>query len=284
MAEYEAIPCLLSMKAELQQPTRPDADLRTDPQPDPQRPPRWGADRRLEFIDWRLRWEGRINRSDLTAFFGISVPQASLDMGRYQDLAAGNAVYDRRARTYIAGESFTPLYPGNDAGRYLTELLALATKVLPSELSFSGWSPPTGQVPSAGRTVPVEVLVPVLTAVREGRQLTLLYQSMAAEAPMSRQVSPHALAFDGFRWHLRAWCHRREAFRDFGLARMLTARVGESAMAGADRDLAWQRLVPLVLGPNPALSPAAQRVIELDYGMETGKVTSVAARPCSSTA
>ena len=69
---------------------------------------KWGQDRRLEFIDVRLRWDGRINRSDLTTFFGISVPQASLDIARYVELAPDNAVYDRSARVYLAGERGKP--------------------------------------------------------------------------------------------------------------------------------------------------------------------------------
>ena len=43
----------------------------------PAEPLRWGTERRLEFIDFRLYWEGRVNRADLTREFGISVPQAS---------------------------------------------------------------------------------------------------------------------------------------------------------------------------------------------------------------
>ncbi|MES2390903.1 MAG: hypothetical protein V4555_04635, partial [Acidobacteriota bacterium] len=42
-------------------------------------PARWGQERRLEFIEFRLQWEGRVNRSDLVNYFSISVPQASLD-------------------------------------------------------------------------------------------------------------------------------------------------------------------------------------------------------------
>ena len=30
----------------------------------------WGQDRRLEFIDFRLLWEGRLNRADITTFSG----------------------------------------------------------------------------------------------------------------------------------------------------------------------------------------------------------------------
>ena len=32
---------------------------------------RWGAERRLEFIDFRLQWEGTINRGELVNFLGF---------------------------------------------------------------------------------------------------------------------------------------------------------------------------------------------------------------------
>ena len=38
---------------------------------------RWGVAQRLEFIEFRLFWEGRVNRSDLMEQFGLSVNQAS---------------------------------------------------------------------------------------------------------------------------------------------------------------------------------------------------------------
>ena len=233
---------------------------------------RWGRDRRLAFIDWRLRWDGRINRADLTAFFGISVPQASLDIARYLELAPANAVYDRSARVYVTGEAFKPLFPGNGPGHYLSELMALATGVLPAQSSFIGWTPPVGLVPAPGRVVPLAVLGPVLTALRERRRLRLRYQSMAAAEPAEREVSAHALAQDGFRWHLRAWCHGRQAFRDFVLARVLRATLGEPTSIRAEDDQAWQHEVILALGPHPALPAAARRVIELDYGMANGRV------------
>lgn len=36
---------------------------------------RWGVAQRLEFIEFRLFWEGRVNRSDLMEQFGLSVNQ-----------------------------------------------------------------------------------------------------------------------------------------------------------------------------------------------------------------
>ena len=38
---------------------------------------KWGVARRLEFIEFRLYWEGGVNRSDIVEAFRVSVPQAS---------------------------------------------------------------------------------------------------------------------------------------------------------------------------------------------------------------
>jgi hypothetical protein len=41
---------------------------------------RWGVEQRLEFIEFRLFWEGHVNRRDLMDQFGVSVNQASTDL------------------------------------------------------------------------------------------------------------------------------------------------------------------------------------------------------------
>ena len=60
----------------------------------------WSVERRLEFIEFRLFWEGGVNRADLIDAFGISVPQASKDLSLYQERAPGNVVYDKSAKRY----------------------------------------------------------------------------------------------------------------------------------------------------------------------------------------
>jgi predicted DNA-binding transcriptional regulator YafY len=233
---------------------------------------RWGQDRRLEFIDFRLRWDGRINRSDLMAFFGISVPQASLDIARYLDLAPANAVYDRSSKVYLATERFTPLFPANQPERYLNELLARTTGVLQPELSFLGWAPPVAAVPSPSRALPVDTLVALLSAIRKSTAVSIIYQSMSSTEPAQRTIAPHALGHDGFRWHVRAYCHKRSAFADFVIPRILSIETAQKPGTDGSEDEAWHRQVRLVLAPNPELSEAHKRVIELDYGMANGEV------------
>jgi hypothetical protein len=234
---------------------------------------RWSQERRLEFIDFRLRWDGRLNRSDLMDFFGISVPQASLDISRYTGLAPDNLVYDRSARVYVASDGFNPLYASSDESRYLNELLAHAPGIDSEPGCFLAWAPPVATVPSPGRTLRIDVLVALHKAIREGCAMRVLYQSMTRPQPTSRTLSPHALAHDGFRWHVRAYCHTRKQFRDFVIARMLEVKGYEATTAGkAEVDQEWQTIVPLVLVPHPRLSESHKRAIELDFGMKNGQV------------
>ena len=242
----------------------------TSPDSQPKPSPRWGQDRRLAFIDFRLRWDGRLNRSDLTDFFGISVPQASLDIARYTELAPQNLIYDRRSRVYQATADFQPLYTATHPQQYLNELLASVTGVLEPEASFIGWQPPVGNVPHPGRGVAAETLFALLKAIREASGLKIVYQSMTRLEPATRTISPHAFAHDGFRWHVRAFCHSRETFRDFVLGRILDIQGIEPVGGTACEDKEWNTLLPLVLAPNPELSAGKRRAIELDYGMSDG--------------
>jgi predicted DNA-binding transcriptional regulator YafY len=233
---------------------------------------RWGQDRRLEFIDFRLQWDGRLNRSDVTDFFGISVPQASLDIARYLELRPGNMEYDRSSRVYLATSNFTPVFPVSHPSRYLNELLATATGVLPRDATFVGWWPSVGMSAVPARVPDVQVLVALLRAIRERVGLRIVYQSMSRTEPTSRAVTPHALAHDGFRWHVRAYCHDGRRFLDFVIGRILQVDGEEPPGPGGDEDAEWQTTVTLTLVANPLLSEAGRRVIELDYGMDNGQV------------
>lgn len=235
-------------------------------------PVKWGQERRLEFIDFRLRWDGRLNRSDLIDFFGVSTPQASLDIARYSEVAPNNLVYDRSARVYLAGPEFNPVFVTGNPSRYLNDLLATACGLVEHQASFIGWYPSVATVPTPGRVMSADTLAALLRAMREGSALRLVYQSMTSIEPGERLLSPHALAHDGFRWHVRAFCHLRQQFRDFVIARILEITGSEPASASPELDTEWHTPVRLVLAPHPGLAEGHRRVIELDYGMANGEV------------
>jgi hypothetical protein len=153
----------------------------------------WGLESRLQFIDFRLRWERRINRMDLTEHFGISVPQASLDIAKYTELAPSNLTYDRSSKTYTAAPSFHPLYQRSSAQRYLAELLATKMGVVEPTASFIGSVPETDWAPSPWRTINERTVEAVVRAIRQQEAIWVSYQSMTSLDESVRLLSPHAL-------------------------------------------------------------------------------------------
>jgi predicted DNA-binding transcriptional regulator YafY len=232
----------------------------------------WGQERRLEFIDFRLYWEGRVNRSDLVNFFGVSVPQASLDLAKYQELAPQNAIYDRTEKAYVASEVFKPIIAASSAHAYLNQVLGLELGILQPNSSFLGSPPSASAVSDPSRSVIPSTLRAVLQAIRSRRTLEIKYQSMSRPLPTARTISPHAIAFDGFRWHIRAFCHERRDFLDFLFARVLEIVPGDSSPIDPSTDLVWQREVEVIILPHPALTEGQRRAIELDYGMDGGQL------------
>ncbi len=234
---------------------------------------RWGQDRRLEFIDVRLQFDGRINRGDLIKFFDISTPQASADLGQYQVLAPANMRYDPSGRMYIALPEFQPLFGGKAAIGYLDEIHRLARKVVEPAESFVGFVPPTGVVKTPARAIEADEVAIIVRAIRDQSPLRVKYQSMNHPAPINYVISPHALGFDGLRWHVRAWCHARKLFRDFAIGRLeIEGPDHEVSAIDPKLDVGWTTIVSVVLVPHPNLSSHQRKIVIRDYGMSQGRL------------
>jgi hypothetical protein len=252
-----------------------DRLTRLIPMPPPEildNPAPWGAERRLEFIDFRLRWERTVNRSDLVEFFRISPQQASADLARYAELAPGNLEYDKSLKVYRATAKFKPATARHDAQSYLDELAALSSGGLSPAASFIGWQPACDIVRYPARPIGLDTLLRLLWAIRDGEELKVSYQSMRRPSPSLRWIAPHALASDGQRWHVRAWCHENGDFRDFVISRIQGVQDRrETAVSGAD-DEPWHTRVDIVVAPRAGLTDGQRRAIEVDFGMSRGRL------------
>ena len=102
---------------------------------------KWSAQRRLQFLEFRLFWQGGLNRRDLKEQFGISDQQASADIGAYQETAPGNCQYDRNAKVYVPGPQFTPVFGPPEAQTYLNELRSIDYGITTQEESWIGRVP-----------------------------------------------------------------------------------------------------------------------------------------------
>lgn len=232
---------------------------------------RWGVAQRLEFIEFRLFWEGRVNRSDLMEQFGLSVNQASADLNRYIGVVPDNMVYDKSARTYVRGPDFAPHFLKPDASRYLAQLRSLADGIMDSDDTWIAELPSYDAAPTPTRGVNPVILRSVVGAIRRSEAIEVKYQSLSRPAPTWRWIAPHAIGFDGFRWHTRAFCKTDEAFKDFLLSRIISTRSVEASEVTGAADADWQEHVTLEICPHPKLSEDQKKVIALDYGMRDGK-------------
>jgi hypothetical protein len=233
---------------------------------------RWGLERRLEFIDFRLLWEGRVNRSDLTSYFGISVPQASADFARYQELAPSNMVYDKQLRTYVSEPSFQPVIEALNAYSFLNAIRQVDGQMLAKSSTFLGWIPPYWIVRTPNRHVDIAILRSSLQAIRTNTRLKIDYQSRHRPSPTQRSISPHAIGFDGVRWHLRAFCYEHEDFRDFVISRVTAAETSLELGIDPSGDSSWHAELSVVIAPAPHLPIGERKAVELDYAMIDGRL------------
>ena len=234
---------------------------------------RWGVEKRLEFIEFRLFWDGGINRSDITSFFGVSVPQASKDLSHYREMASDNVRYDLSEKRYFATKEFRPRFLEPDADRYLT-LLTFATDPSFREHNWLTSPPDADTMPIPHRRVDVDVLREILSAVRKPASIEVLYQSMSKRHPdpIWRWITPHAFGSDGLRWHVRAFCHIDRKFKDFLVSRCFKTRNMDEPGAQAKDDNDWSEFFDVVLSPNPNFGENQRKVIAQDYGMQDGSV------------
>ena len=232
---------------------------------------RWGVEQRLEFIEFRLFWEGHVNRGDLMSAFGVSVNQASTDLNRYIGMAPENMQYDKSARAYVRGAAFAPLYLKPDASRYLSQLRSVADGILDRADAWIGQFPSYDAAPTPGRGVNAKTLRSVIAAIRRSEAIEVKYQSLSRPEPRWRWIAPHAVGFDGFRWHTRAFCLTDQSFKDFLLSRIIETRGTKPSEAEPEADSDWNEQVTLEIGPHPELSDTQQKVIALDYGMRSGR-------------
>jgi hypothetical protein len=230
----------------------------------------WSTRKRLHYLEFKLFWEGRANRGDLTAEFGISIPQASVDITRYQELAPQNICYNPRAKYYITTEVFNPIIIKPTAEAYFTEVTS-ASSIESKASSIDNY---VGFVPSPSRIVDVSVLRIIVQSIKNNRKIAVDYRSLKnPQAGNTRWITPHAFGSDGFRWHVRAYCHTENKFKDYVLGRIASVFDSADTEVDSKSDRQWINSIDVIIGPNPSLNNDQMNLIAMDYGMTDQRLT-----------
>lgn len=248
----------------------PDNIKKAGRKPTPQGTIKWDIKRRFEFIEFHVFWEGPLKRAHLTKNYGISTVQASKDIKTYKSLAPENLLFNSSTKTYSSSETFAPLFINTDPSAYLSNLMAKKSGFFSVEVSIPHFFPKSDIVPSPYRKINPATLRSVILAIKNHLDIEIQYQSMSSPNPIWRWITPHALNFDGHRWHIRCFCHMSKVFKDFLIARIINLGDQKASNVDPKKDLSWSEEINVKIGPHPDLSDGQKSIIEYDYDMQDG--------------
>jgi hypothetical protein len=228
----------------------------------------WSTQKRLQFLEFKLYWEGRVNRGDLTAEFGISIPQASVDFTKYQEMAPQNISYNASAKYYEPTETLSPKFIELSADAYFSTILCS-----PTENIATRGSDYVATVPNPSRIIDLNVLRTLVQSIKYKHVVSVDYRSFNNPQPgNTRLISPHAFGTDGSRWHVRAYCHESNLFKDFVLGRIASTSTTSDSDVDVNNDRKWFDYIDVIIGPNPKLIDAQKNIVAMDYGMTDFKL------------
>jgi len=220
---------------------------------------------RLFHIDFKLRFLGMVNRSDLVDRFGIKAAAATRDLALYRDLAPRNLVYDNKAKSYINSDHFKPLFEcqGSQA------LSALCYGLGDDQVAGSIALVPV-ESPVQLNFPKLDVLAAITRAIHQKKALKIAYQSLSSGLSQ-REIVPFALVDNRLRWHVRAYDRLRVRFTDFVLNRIGKTEPSDGVPAVGETkeaDIQWNRIVEMHIVPHPNLKHPETIVTE--YNMKNG--------------
>jgi len=236
----------------------------------PSPPLRWGVQRRLEFIDFRLFWYGRFTRKAVTDYFGISAQQASADIQEYRRRAPENLDYDAVQRAYVRTQTFSAKFMTDAAERYLLQAAAVKNDWMMKENTWFEEMPLIEYVELRSKRTDSTILLRVLDAMNDSQAIGVKYASLTGSTAGVRTIAPHSMFYSMGKWYARSWSEEHNDFRDYNLNRI--ERVDAPKPCSVDRglDYEWVQRINLKIRPNPNLVPAKQAAVAAEYSMTDG--------------
>jgi len=221
------------------------------------------TDLRFDFIEQLAWWEGQINSSHLMAKFNLTRASASKILKDYRAKYPNNLSYNDSTKACLPTKEFSGHCDLRQFNHYLQ---AITSDDSDNKLSLCAL-----EVDAPLRNIHAEQVRPILKAIRENLAIDIGYISLSSPDYLDRIIEPHALIFDGLRWHVRAYCRKNHAFRDFTLSRFNGQAVFEGkATTSVEEDSNWHTFVEVVIQPDPRLTQKQQEIIANDFQMQNG--------------
>lgn len=223
---------------------------------------------RFEYIETRLFWGNGLTAGELGETFDISRQAAQKVIDDYRNTFPGQMIYDPHLRRHTPAEGFKP---GVIRKNPLYFLEYLRGQSLTGLYRYeSDWSDLI--VTDADRFLrphlALDIMKPVFYALLNQKTVVIDYQkkNLGKDEKTTRLISPNHLVFADDRYHLRAYCHQKNAYLDFVLTRIAHAQIAEGEeWVSSHGDKEWHEHIELHFKPNPTLPESVQNSILKNY-------------------
>ncbi|ELV7518403.1 WYL domain-containing protein [Photobacterium damselae] len=223
---------------------------------------------RMAYIDFKIRFTGFINRSDLTSMFGLASAAASNMMAKYLELRPDNMEYDRKLRANTITDKYKPLL-SIDAD---TALGMLANGFNKNKLTDNPIVP-YSRVGYIDNPLDTDAVAKITRAMARGYAVSTKYYSKSSGDYGKRTVLPTALLFNGKDWMFRAFCKKNKdlgKFKFFNFSRALNVEEEFEHLRTSQEDISqdkmWNTMIPLLLIPHRDRTENEVKIIKYDFG------------------
>ena len=228
---------------------------------------------RLAYVDFKLRFTGRISRLDLGETFGIAEAAASRVLTEYGVVKPDNKA--QKVNTIIR-ESFSPLVSIDGE----TALGMLANGFNKNKLTNNTVLPfeKIGVIPNR---LNISEVAMITRAIAGEYAINCNYFSENSPNHEIRTLMPLAILHDGSQWMFRAYDRtetKSNKFKNFHFARCMNVIEGFIGKEnkrldheGLTSDKSWNLRLPLILKLHESLSEENKAQVRRDFGIPQGQ-------------
>ncbi|GHE80190.1 WYL domain-containing protein [Thalassotalea profundi] len=217
---------------------------------------------RFEIIETIALWEGVINASVLCHFIGVVPRNAITEIQAYNEFVPVPLEYNYSKKLFITPKDFKPIFISNEWDVYHDHLVRY------SHLYRGYLWPDSGieLISNSFNKVEPDVIRTINECIKNKLAFQAKYHSMNHPKGLTRTFHPHAIAFNGIRWHMRAYAEEYGEYRDFNLSRI--GRITDHSPSNIDHlnDHNWHSILSLNLDAHPSLSSLQRKLVLNDYG------------------
>jgi predicted DNA-binding transcriptional regulator YafY len=230
---------------------------------------------RLSFIETRLAWTGAVHAGEVAEYFHVTRQTAQGFINAYRKAYPGQMTYDPKRKRHVRTTAFVQQVTKKETLRFLDFIRgqALVGKYWVDE---NVSEVPIIDVDRLARPeLSKDIVQTILTGLTDHKRVSIRYQSKVTDplAISYRMISPNHLVHADNRYHVRAFYHKNNVYRDFVLSRIHSAELQssekpDSEWVSGEDDTDWATQVTLKFTPHPKLNLAQRQAVTEGYRLD----------------